>query len=125
MSYLFYKAVHLIGIIMIVMSMGGLVVVHALGGEKAASYRKLALMTNGIGLLVSLVAGFGLITKLGYDLPWPGEGQLWVLPKIAIWILFAWLTVLARKSPTSGRFLWWSSLIAATLAAYFAVYKPF
>ncbi|HSR69312.1 MAG TPA: hypothetical protein VLU25_15350 [Acidobacteriota bacterium] len=121
MSYLFYKFLHLIGIVMIMVSMGGLVVVHALGGQKAPAYRRLALITNGIGLLIALVAGFGLIAKLGYPMPWPG----WVFAKIVIWIGFALLTVWARRSPDSGNLIWWTSVIVGALAAYLAIFKPF
>lgn len=120
MSYLFYKVLHLIGVFMVMISLGGLVLVHALGGERASSWRRIGLMTNGMGLLLALVAGFGLIAKLGYALPWPG----WVFAKVVIWILFALLAVMARRTAGSA-LVWWLSILAGALAAYLAIYKPF
>ncbi|HSR54261.1 MAG TPA: hypothetical protein VLV83_25835 [Acidobacteriota bacterium] len=120
MSYLFYKVAHLIGIFMIMISLGGLLLVHSLGGERASAWRKTGLMTNGIGLLIALVAGFGLVAKLGYAMPWPG----WVFAKVLIWIVFALLVVLARRMSGSA-LIWWASIVIGALAAYLAVYKPF
>ena len=114
--YPFFKVVHLIGIFMVLVSLGGLIV---LGIVEDSRWRKLAAITNGIGLFVVLIGGFGLLGLL--QLGWPG----WILVKILIWLLFAVLMVLVRRVPQSGKYLWWGSVLLAGFAAYLANFKPF
>jgi len=113
MSYAFFMILHLFGIFMVLMSLGGLIV---LGVVEDSQWRKLAAMTNGIGLVVVFIGGFGLLGLL--QLGWPG----WILVKI---VIFAVMMVLARRLPQSGKYLWWGSLMLAGFAAYLANLKPF
>ena len=116
MSYAFFKILHLIGIFMVLVSLGGLIV---LGVVEDSRWRKLAGMTNGIGLVVVFIGGFGLLGLL--QLGWPG----WILVKILIWLLFAVMMVLARRVPQSAKYLWWGSFLLAGFAASLANLKPF
>ncbi len=116
MSYAFLMILHLFGVFMVLVSLGGLIV---LGVVEDSQWRKLAAMTNGIGLVVVFIGGFGLLGML--QLGWPG----WILGKKVIWRLFAVMMVLARRLPQSGKFLWWGSLLLAGFAAYLANLKPF
>lgn len=117
-DYTTYKVIHLIGVFMVLVSLGGLVAVTASNGQ-SHPLRKLALLTNGIGLLVALAAGFGLIARL--QLGWPG----WFFGKILIWLILAALSVLIRRRPESASLFWWASLLLAAIAASLAVFKPF
>ena len=84
-SYSIYKIVHLLGVMMVFLSLGG-VIMHAInGGEKEHSWRKPVAITHGIGLLLALVGGFGLLARLGVM-----HGTLpgWVLAKLGIWFVF-------------------------------------
>ncbi len=116
MSYAFFMILHLFGVFMVLVSLGGLIV---LGVVEDSQRRKLAAMTNGIGLVVVFIGGFGLMGLL--QLGWPG----WILVKIVIWLLFAVMMVLARRLPQLGKVLWWGSLLLAGFAAYLANLKPF
>ncbi|MFQ5929099.1 MAG: hypothetical protein ACE5MK_05330 [Acidobacteriota bacterium] len=120
-SYSIYKIIHLIGIFMIFVSLGGLIVVSATDEANSSRWRKLAAITNGIGLVVVMVAGFGLLARLPIDWPWPG----WVFLKMLIWLIFAAMIVLTGRVSKSGNYLWWGSLLLAGVAAYLALFKPF
>lgn len=114
-----YKVLHLIGIFMILVSLGGLTAVSAFSGGRPTSLRKLAIITNGIGLLLSLVAGFGLVALLHPD--WPG----WVFAKIVIWLLLAAMSGLIGRRPENVSLYWWGALILAAAGAYLAIFQPF
>jgi len=118
MSYQIYKLMHLLGVFMILTSMGGLAVSGALGTPDRR-WRKLAGMTNGIGLLLALVGGFGLLARL--QLGWPG----WIFLKLLIWLAFGMATAVANRVPKAAGTLWWASIALAGVAAYLANYKPF
>ena len=81
MSLQFYHYLHLIGLILVFVGYGGL-----LSSERAKS----AMMWHGIGLLISLVSGFGMLAKLGMSWPWP----LWIWIKVALWLVLGFLPVL-------------------------------
>ncbi len=121
MSYPVFKVLHLIGVFMILVSLGGLIVLGAAGELNHSRWRKLAALTNGIGLAVVLLAGFGLLGLLQLGWPWPG----WIFSQILIWLLFGVMMVLAKRAPEPGKYLWWGSLLLAGVAAYLANLKPF
>ena len=116
MSYSLFKILHLSGVFMVLVSLGGLIV---LGVVEDSRWRKLAGMTNGIGLVVVLIGGLGLLGQL--QVGWPG----WILGKILIWLVFAVLMVLAKRASRLGSALWWGSVVLAALAAALANFKPF
>lgn len=120
MSYFAYKWIHLVGVFMVLVSFGSLVVVHSLAPSDE-KWRRLGAITNGIGLVVVLVAGFGLMARLGLSTAFP----VWLLLKLLIWLLFGVLMMVASRRSELAGVLWWSSLILAALAAYLALYKPF
>lgn len=118
MDYSFYKITHFIGIFMMLTSMGGLIFFSG-AGSKNDSWGKMAFATNGIGMLVALIGGFGVIAKLG--LGFPG----WILAKIAIWFVFALLVMAVRRTPYRSSLYWWGSIVLASVAAYLGHLKPF
>lgn len=121
MTYEFYKVLHLTGIFMVLMSLAAACLHMAGGGSKESfTARKLAGMTHGIGLLISFVAGFGLLAKLGLKF-----SDSWVLAKFAIWIVFGGLTAVIYKKPQLSRGLWFLIILLAAAAAFLARYKPF
>jgi hypothetical protein len=122
MPYVFYKVIHLLGVLMIVLSLGA-VLQHAIsGGTRATNpWRKIIGITHGVGLVLVLVAGFGLLARLGLSWPFPG----WVIAKLLIWLILGGLTALAARSPASSKGLWWVVLILGGVAAWLAGSKPF
>lgn len=121
MPYEFYKVLHLVGIFMIMLGYGGLVVTRLRGLDKESPGRALSNMTHGIGMLLMLVAGFGLLAKAQINWPWPG----WVWGKLAIWLLLGGLIAIVRRKQQAAKPMWWVVLALSAVAAYFAIYKPF
>ena len=116
-----YKNIHLIGVFMVLMALGGLLVHRINGGTQDHAWRKPVAMTHGVGLLLILLGGFGMLARLGIFWPWPG----WVTVKVIIWIVLGALVGIIFRKPTLAKPLWWITIALAGLAAYFAVYKPF
>lgn len=109
-----YKVLHLVGVMLVFFGIGA--VVLGVGAAK----RKVAMMSSGIGLLLLLVAGFGMIPKLGYKMT---EG--WVIVKMVIWVVMAVLPVLVKKGKLTGVVGWVVAILLGAAAAYLAVMKPF
>jgi hypothetical protein len=119
--YLFYKNIHLIGVFMILMAVGGLLLHCITGGTQEHSWRRPVAITHGVGLLLVLLGGFGMLARIGLSWPWPG----WVTAKVIIWMLFGGLVGVIFRRPVLARSLWWVAIALAGLAAYLAGHKPF
>ncbi|MEE8522688.1 MAG: hypothetical protein V3T72_02055 [Thermoanaerobaculia bacterium] len=117
MSLLTYKVLHILGISLALVALGG-AAQRALDGDSGGS-RKLAGITHGVGLLIILVSGFGLLAKLGIGFP------PWVWLKLVIWLVIAALLVLIRKMPQHATLFWFALPVLTGIAAYLALYKPF
>jgi hypothetical protein len=119
MSYEFYKIIHILGIALVVLSLGGIFMHVINGGTKASNtFRKGALVSHGLGLVLVLVAGFGMLHKLHLDM-----GAAWVVGKIVIWLLLGAFVAVAYRKPTLASKLWFGVPILVTLAAVLAVFK--
>lgn len=114
LSVQFYLWLHLAGIGLVLLAVGGL------AASDPARYRALAI-THGIGLLAALVAGFGLLARAGILWPLPG----WVLAKIALWLALGGSVVLFKRRPGLAAPLWWATWGAFLLAAFLAIARPF
>ena len=122
MPYEIYKIIHLTGIVMTFLALGG-VAVHVMnGGTKADNKgRKVLAMTHGMGLLLALVGGFGLLARLGIKFPWGG----WALVKLGIWLFLGGAFAIFLRKPQVSKPLWGVLIALFALAAYLANYKPF
>lgn len=121
-SYSIYKIIHLLGVMMVFLSMGG-VIMHAInGGGREHSWRKPVAITHGIGLLLALVGGFGLLARIGVM-----QGALpgWVIAKLVIWLVFAILVGVTIRKKSLAKPFWIFTLILGVVAAYLAGSKPF
>lgn len=120
MSYQFYKAMHLVGILMTFLSIGA----YFIGGHSVGKKflgKRLAGTTHGLGLALALVGGFGLIARLGLTSPIPG----WIYGKFLIWVFLGGIITLAVRKPRWFNSLWALAIVAGIVAAYLALYKPF
>ncbi len=119
MSYEFYKVIHLLGLSMVIMSLGGILVFAINGGQKATnSFRKGAMITHGVGLLLTLVAGFGMLHKA--QIPgFPG----WAVGKLIIWLALGAFVGLAYKQ-NLARKLWIVLPLLIAVGAVLAIVKP-
>lgn len=121
-SYEVYKVLHLVGVFAVVAALGG-VAVHAINGgsRESNAARRVVAALHGLGLLVILVAGFGLLARLDLMRPLP----VWAWGKLALWLLAAALLVLPYKRPQAARGILAVGIpLLGLLAAWLAVYKP-
>jgi hypothetical protein len=119
MSPSVYQILHITGIIMLFMGYGALLA-RSMCGSDNASVRKLGSITSGIGLLLILIAGFGLITKMGYSFTAP-----WLIVKMVIWLALGGLIVLINRKPELAKALWWGILSLGLIAAIMVYFVRF
>lgn len=115
MSPIFYHYLHLIGVILLFTSVGGMLAVA--GGVSSA--KKLVGILHGVGLLILLIAGFGWLAKSGNVYP----KYVWV--KVGIWVVLGVLPLIVRKrvvQPGVGVAL---GILLGAVAAYLGYFKPF
>lgn len=113
-----YRILHLVGVIMIFLSLGGLIVYGMLGSNEER-VKKMAGLTNGIGLFLALVGGVGMLGKLG--LGFPG----WAIAKLGIWLVLGGSIAVANRKPEFGKYLWVGSVLLGVVAVYLAIFKAF
>ena len=118
MSLMFYKVLHIIGILMLFLSIGG-AIIRASIDQKSEKLEKFVLMNHGIALIIIVIAGFGMLAKLG--MVFTG----WVVVKIIIWLLMGALILPIKKMPEKRAVWWFTALILGSIAAFMALYKPF
>ena len=121
-SYSVYKIMHLAGVMMIFLSLGGVITNSVNGGALKKNWRKPVSITNGLGLLLSLVGGFVLLARIGVI-----HGSLpgWAIAKLVIWLLFGAMICLVNRLPGIAKPLWALTLVLGAAAAYLAGNKPF
>ena len=127
MSYEFYKVLHLLAILFVFTTLGGLVMVAWLGrggtitDELRGARRGLAII-NGIAILVVFVAGFGLMARTGVGMG--GAWPIWIYGKIGVWLMVAISIALVRRKGGLGT-LWYILLpVLGAVGAWLAVNKP-
>ena len=106
----FYSVIHITGILMVFIGYGSLIGL-ALSKTKNPRVKKLGAITSGIGLTLLLVAGFGLIAKLGYSYT-----STWIIVKVIIWLLFGSLLAFINRKPEWAKLLWWVTLLLGFIA---------
>ena len=116
MTYQIYKIIHLTGILLVVLSLGGLIFRAILKSEDLNS-RKLGGLGSGIGLILALIGGFGMIAKWGF--------QGWIIGKILIWFALGGMIAVINRQPRHAKMLWWVVLLLSVFAIFLAVMKPF
>jgi len=113
-----YHFLHLIGLIFVFIGFGGL-----LSSEGA----KKAMMWHGIGLLISLVSGFGMIAKYAKLLPPDAPSyytQPWVLIKFALWLVLGFLPVLAKRRVLAAPLVVLIAAVIGGVLGYIGYFKP-
>jgi hypothetical protein len=106
---------------MLLFALGGMVLHRINAGAAPAAWRRQVMLTHGVGLILTLVGGFGTLARLGIVGGLPG----WIMAKLAIWALLGVLLVMLHRKPGWGKPLWWSGLAGSVVAAYLAINKPF
>jgi cytochrome bd-type quinol oxidase subunit 2 len=119
MSYQVYNLLHILGIVLVFMAIGAAAVHAANGGDKASNkMRGLVMAFHGTGLVLLLVAGFGMLSKkFGMANGLPG----WLHPKLLIWVLLGAAPTLIMRKPDSGKLMWFVVPLLGAAAAYFGI----
>lgn len=121
MSYEFYKVLHVSGMVLTLFGLFGLASVLWNDAAPKPGLRKLWMISHGVGLLLLIVAGFGLLARLGLARQVPD----WAYAKMGIWFLLGAILSLIKRKPRNAPV--WIALIfvLVILAISFAVTKPF
>jgi hypothetical protein len=115
MPYATYKLLHLIGIVVLLLGLG--VALSTAKGSGAG--RRIGLLLHGVGLLLVLVAGFGLQAKGNVGFP------AWLWAKIGAWVVLAFLPMVVRRSIVGAGTALVLAAAAAGAAVYLVLYRPF
>ncbi len=118
-----YEIIHVIGIAMLFVAIGGVAVHAANGGSKTnTSTRTLVASMFGLGSFLILLGGFGMMARLGLVRGLPPN---WLVVKMLIWLVLSAIVLLPYRKPALARpFLIVLPLLAG-VAVYMALYKPF
>lgn len=107
MSLGIYHVAHVVGLILLFVGFGAI-----------ASGNRKGMMFHGIGLLILLVAGFGLIAKLKKLVPDMTYMEPWLLVKYGIFLTLGVLPVLAKRNILPAPAVLWIAVALGGFAAY-------
>ncbi|WP_306522294.1 hypothetical protein [Gemmatimonas sp.] len=120
----FYEILHIVGIAMLFLAIGGVATHAANGGTKAGSQtRGLMSSVHGVGALLILVGGFGMLARIGFKHGANFPGWLWV--KLIVWLVLSAIVLLPYRKPALAKPFIFILPLLAGLAVYMALYKPF
>lgn len=118
--FLVYKTFHVVGVMLTVAALGGMAIHAANGGTREQSLtRRLTTATHGLGLLLILVAGFGMLARLAGS-----AGSGWILIKLLIWLVLGGAAAIPYRRPQFARAVFVLVPLLAALAAIVAITKP-
>jgi hypothetical protein len=122
-SYSVYRLVHLFGIFLLLMALGGLSWGARRWNTDAGPSRRTGLILHGLGLFIVLLGGFGLLARIGvvHGASWPG----WVWAKLVIWIMLGAVVVIPQRRPGWAGALLILVPVLGGVAAWLAIFKPF
>ncbi|MGM0578396.1 MAG: hypothetical protein ACQEXJ_21910 [Myxococcota bacterium] len=118
MSIQVYFALHIFAILLLFLGLGARTA-QALDGGEPRKGKLLATVSHGLGLFLILLAGFGMLARMGITWPWPH----WVIVKVAIWVILGVLVVVPKRVPNLSVLVWIVFALLGLVAAYAAKYK--
>jgi hypothetical protein len=107
-------AAHIVGAFLLFSAVGAL----CLGAADDPRGRKLGAMGHGIGLVLLLLTGLGIVFRGDIGMP------LWVLLKIAIWVVMSVSLVVIRRAPGLRLPLFFLLPVLGGIAAWLAIARP-
>ncbi|MEZ5324509.1 MAG: hypothetical protein R3F19_05555 [Verrucomicrobiales bacterium] len=109
MSLIFYKILHLTGVIFLFLGLASVLM------PKDTPNRKIGLIFHGLGLVLLFIAGFGLIAKLQLGFPW------WVVVKLVLWLAFGIMPLIGKRGLLPVPAAWLLAAICGTAAVWLGV----
>ncbi len=123
MDYLAIKLFHYVGIMLVFMGLSGMVFAAYAGfGKDKKKLRRAAALLHGVGLLIIIVTGFSMLSKLGLM---HGDPPGWAKAKFVIFLILGFSISLAARWSRGIWILLAGWLVLGAAAAYLALYKPF
>jgi hypothetical protein len=114
-----YKVIHLLGIFLLLTGMGGVWALSMVGQvDRSSGTRRLLLVSHGIAVLLVLIAGFGMLARLGVMGAWPA----WVWLKIGIWFVLGGLPALLLRTEKGAGIMLYLAPVLAAIAATAALF---
>lgn len=127
-KYEMYKLIHLFGIFMTFVVLGGLGLHVLNGGNKETNAnRKVVAALHGTGVFLILLGGFGTLAyvyKIAGSKQMSNGLELWVILKLGIWLFLALGLTFFYRLPKLGVFLFFGLPLLGLMAGYFAIKKP-
>lgn len=118
-SYQLYNLLHILGIVLVFMSLGGYALHGINGGTKETNgARGLLAATHGVGVLLILVAGFGMLARIQ---PMSAGLPGWLHPKLLVWVLIGAAPALLNRKPQWSKALWFVIPLLAAASAFFGI----
>lgn len=111
-----YKLLHLLGFMAVMLALGS-----GLGAESGKT--KWMAPVHGVGLLLMLVAGFGMLARLGTMSGGAGM-PLWVIVKLIVWLVMGAMLVLVKRKRLPAAAILALLFILGGTAASMAIWKP-
>ena len=121
MAYEVYKIIHVLGIMILFLSLGGLFFTAFNKVTLEKKQKRPWLIMHGVSMFLILLGGFGLLARIGVI----GGFPTWVWLKLAIWAFYGALIFLLIKKPAVSKLAYIMTLILGFAAAFIANYKPF
>jgi hypothetical protein len=109
MSLTAYKILHLAGIMLLFLGLASALM------PKDTPNRRFGMIFHGMGLVILLVAGFGLIAKLQLGFPW------WVAVKLVLWLAFGAMPMIGKRGLLPVPVAWLLAIICGIAAAWLGV----
>lgn len=119
MSYEFYKVLHVVGIMLLFLSLGAVTLHAANGGTREQNpSRKVVASLHGTGMLLLIIAGFGMLARIqsmAAGIPH------FVYPKLLVWLLLGAAPAIVARKPGSAPLMWFILPLLGAVAAYFGI----
>lgn len=120
LSYEVYKFMHLVGLALLVFCLGAICLLMLNGRSRDFEHRKILMIGHGVGLALLLIAGFGMLARMGLVREWPS----WIYVKFAVWLSLGGIITLMSRKPEWNKWLWAVTITFVGVAAYAAIFKP-
>lgn len=111
MDPMIYKFIHLLGLIVFLLGLGGAI------AATRETFKPYAIL-HGVGLFLMLLGGFGMQAKFQYDILSPG-----LVTKLLIWLLLGGLLVVAKRQVLPKGALWGIIIVLAGIASFLGLFK--